>query len=114
MNAERVLSSIWYKKERRYQVAVGTKTLFRETIIVNNSLLLSDDRSVIIMCDDHTCNNYLHKDVIRYIITQIRINTANYNNGEKGYSSVTCSNSPPLYPDMGPFLPVQNYPTLEP
>ena len=29
-------------------------------------------------------------------------------------AGVTCSNSPPLYPDTGPFLPVQNYPTLEP
>ena len=27
---------------------------------------------------------------------------------------VTCSNSLQLYPDTGPFLPVQNYPTLEP
>ena len=30
------------------------------------------------------------------------------------YPGVTCSNSLPLYPDTGPFLPVQNYPTLEP
>ena len=28
-------------------------------------------------------------------------------------SGVMCSNSLPLYPDTGPFLPVQNYPTLE-
>ena len=92
MNAEKILSSIWYKKERRYQEAVGTKALFRETIIVNNSLLLSNDRSVIIMCDDHTCNNYLHKDVKRYTITQIRINTANYNNRGKGYSGPNMKN----------------------
>ena len=29
-------------------------------------------------------------------------------------SDVTCSNIPPLYLDMGPFLAVQNYPTPEP
>ena len=28
-------------------------------------------------------------------------------------AGVTCRNSPPLYPDTGPFLTLQTYPTLE-